>query len=140
MKEFRTSVVFVIGLLLFASGYLLAQGIAKDNDKSSDLALEQFKNETDANLYVLDPKGHEDKAEAFKRFSTMYGRTAADTEMQRAFVAQTLNKYYVDKAQAKSAQQSTEVMQEAALRLQLLQSAQNQRIINLLEKIAAEKK
>lgn len=58
-----------------------------------------------------------------------YGQAATDPTLARLAIGQLLSNYYALRNQAQTAEQATQAVSEASLRFQVLQSAQNQVLI-----------
>jgi hypothetical protein len=64
-----------------------------------------------------------------------YGQAVTDPTLARAAIAQLLTSYYGLRNQAQTAEQATQAVAEANLRFQVLQSAQNQILIQQNQQI-----
>lgn len=77
--------------------------------------------------------------DALKQIGLLYEAAGKDKFQARAILARALDDYYVTKESCKSVPQVQQVSLEAITKMQILQCTQNQRIIELLEYIAAKK-
>jgi len=74
-----------------------------------------------------------------KQLALLYEAAGKDRFQARAILTDAMDDYYVTKESCKSVPQVQQVSLEAMTKLQMLQCTQNQRIIELLEYIAAKK-
>ena len=74
-----------------------------------------------------------------KQLGLLYENAGKDKFQARAILAKAMDDYYVAKESCKIVPQVQQVCLESIAKLQMLQCTQNQRIIELLEYIAAKK-
>lgn len=133
-KHKRTAVGALVAFTL-AGGVLFAQSTDAPADPPiARLTMEEVKLETAA--LSGDIVAQIKAQTALTDFLT---EAPGNPEMVRAVVLRSLSQLADGKGGAKSAAQVSQAADEAALRLQLLQVQQNQRIISLLEQIVKKK-
>lgn len=81
----------------------------------------------------------EKTSDDLKQLAMLYEAAGKDRHQARAILTNAMNDYYVSKESCKTSPQVQQVSLEAIAKLQMLQCTQNQRMIELLEYIAAKK-
>jgi hypothetical protein len=117
------------------------ENTGKLDPQSAQLLLDLFTTETE----IKQALGR-NKSESTTKLADIYKRAAADPNLTRALLAYSLKQYFDLRSGAESAMQVSQAADEANVRFMILQSAQNQtiiqqnkRIIELLEQIANRK-
>lgn len=117
----RTTVGLLLGSLLLASSYCIGQQVGSDQAFSREIAMSDM----DAESYWQNPEANKAKALSTTRIALAYTQAARDPKLTQVVVVDAMNTYYSRK--------DTDGAAAATVKLQLLQVAQNQRIIQLLE-------
>jgi hypothetical protein len=143
--------VFVV-LLVFASGYLVAQGVKSTSAQEVAAAVKDGPSEENALLKKLvraefDKKTPEEVTQEFlaqnaaphKVHIQTLRLAVSEEEVSEEVAFQSLRSYEAAADGAKSAAQVSQISADFSLRLQAYQVAQNARIIELLQKIADKK-
>jgi hypothetical protein len=111
------------------------------------LQLKLLEGDVKAKIYAMDPDGNPKAEDGATEITDVYLRAARDSELAYKLIAFNLREYYTLQVAAKSAAQASQAVDESSLRLLVLQSTQNQvlieqnkRIIQLLTEIAKARK
>jgi hypothetical protein len=114
-----------------------------DKDKavaaSATLFLEMEKAEAEARLYLLDPEKHKDKAGAVIRLVELYSQLIRNPEALNTRLGLMLSEFMHLREQASNAAQVSQVADEAGVRMRLIEIAQNECIIELLEQLVKKR-
>jgi hypothetical protein len=145
MGRSKVCLAAILAGSLFCGGYVFGQAGDTSTEQQSpnekafiDYSLAEALMST--NVALSDLKPDKDKIAAANasvdRVTNMLVGASQDPVMVRALVRKSLFDFQSGKSDAKSAAQVSQVADEAALRLSMLQVAQNQRIIELLQEVA----
>ena len=91
--------------------------------------------EIKAQVFALDSKGNPDAKEGTAEITEVYEKAARDGKLADILISRAIDQYYEVRANAKSAIQVSQAVDEASVRLLLLQAAQNQVLIEQNKKI-----
>jgi hypothetical protein len=138
---FRLCAIALIGVMVFMGGYVLAQDKAEQKNKDLlDLYLKVTVSRSEARLFAVAPDQHPEMRSATSDITKAYSLGVSKREFVEAMVTSALSDYCSGNSEAKSAAQLSNVHEKASVDLSLVQTTQNERIIELLEQIASAKK
>ena len=129
----------MLGVLLLAGGYVAGQETSPSQKARANFQLVLQNAEAGTGLFGSDAEQFAKYSNSSTEIAELYKRAAGNNDLTKAAMTATARQYYGAKLSTQSAVQVAQIADEASVRLQLLQTAQNQRIIGLLEKIAAKK-
>ena len=129
MKARHVVAALAVTGCLFSSGYVFGQRSRSSHDSFLDVM--------EAEAYItLAQSEHRAAGKASLNLATYYNAVAGDRQATTELLEHSGIEYYGGKYGAESAAQVTQAFGETQIRLSLLQAAQNQKIIELLQKIA----
>lgn len=132
MKRYQIAAGAVAGLLLFVGGYAAGQGAGED-------AAAKYPYRSLLNLERGRKFDQVAGKPAYAAMNDTLEAASTDPAALRAVSDQALDEFYHRMEDARGAVQVSEAADEQRLHLQLIQLRQNQRIIRLLEQLAAKK-
>ena len=127
--------VFSLGALMLWSGAVFAQSptVTRPTATRPATVTRPVPQNTPSNL-ANEILGYE-RTQNSDALLLAYGQAVTDPNLARAAIAQLLTSYYGLRNQAQTAEQATQAVAEANLRFQVLQSAQNQILIQQNQQI-----
>lgn len=112
----------------------------KSDNAVLDIVFDELRLKTDALNTQLTARRPERLSDNLTHISDAYLRAAGQRQTAQYVIEKALDKFHIQAEACKSAAQMSAVCDEAAVRLQILQVAQNQKIIELLEELNKQPK
>ena len=121
--------VAALALTLGVASGARAQTVAPRNNATSAVGNAAVNNQTVTAGSLAETIQNSERTQNADNLLQTYGQAVTTPELARAAIVQLLNDYYTLRNQAKTADQATQAISEAMLRFMVLQTAQNQILV-----------